>query len=143
MTQVVGTAIHPTAVVHPAAHVGKNVQIGPYAVIEDDVVLGDGTTIGAHAVLKRYTRVGCDNRICEHAVIGGEPQDYKFNGSRSYVSIGDANIIREGVTIHRPSTPESHTRIGNNCFLMVASHVAHDCQLGNGVVLTNSALLAG
>ena len=137
------TAIHPAAVIHPDARIGEGVEVGPYAVVEDDVVIGEGTSIGAHAVIKRYTRMGRENRVSEHVVIGGEPQDYKFNGCRSYVSIGDGNRIRESVTIHRGSTPEAHTTIGDRCFLMVASHVAHDCQLGNGVVLTNSALLAG
>jgi UDP-N-acetylglucosamine acyltransferase len=137
------TAIHPSAIVAASAQLGDGVEIGPYAVIEDDVVIGDGTRIAAHAVIKRYTRLGRQNRVCEHVVIGGEPQDYKFSGSPSHVSIGDGNLIREGVTVHRASSAEGHTRIGNDCFLMVASHVAHDCQIGDRVVLTNSALLAG
>jgi UDP-N-acetylglucosamine acyltransferase len=137
------SGIHPTAVIYPGARLGENVEIGPYVVIEEDVFIGDHSTIGAHTVIKRHTRMGRENRVSEHVVIGGEPQDYKFDGSRSYVSIGDGNLIREGVTIHRGSTPEAHTTIGDNCFLMVASHVAHDCQIGNRVVLTNSALLAG
>jgi UDP-N-acetylglucosamine acyltransferase len=143
MSEHSGTAIHPAAIVAPGAQLGDNVEIGPYAVIEDDVVMGEGTRIAAHAVIRRYTRLGRQNRVCEHVVIGGEPQDYKFSGAPTYVSIGDGNLIREGVTIHRASSPEGHTRIGNDCFLMVASHVAHDCQLGDRVVLTNSALLAG
>ena len=136
-------AIHATAVVHSDSRLGDNIEIGPYVVIEDDVVIGDNTSIGAHTVIKRHTRIGRENRVSEHVVIGGEPQDYKFDGSRSYVSIGNGNLIREGVTIHRGSTPAAHTTIGDNCFLMVASHVAHDCQIGNRVVLTNGALLAG
>jgi UDP-N-acetylglucosamine acyltransferase len=138
-----GSAIHSTAVIHPGARLGETVEIGPYVVIEDDVVIGDRSSIGAHTVVKRHTRMGRENRVSEHVVIGGEPQDYKFDGSRSYVSIGDGNLIREGVTIHRGSTPEAHTSVGDNCFLMVASHVAHDCRIGNRVVLTNGALLAG
>jgi UDP-N-acetylglucosamine acyltransferase len=138
-----GTAIHPTAIVAPGAQLGNDVEIGPYAIVEDDVVIGDRTRVAAHAVIKRHTRLGRENRVCEHVVIGGEPQDYKFSGAPTYVSIGDRNLIREGVTVHRASSPEGHTRIGNDCFLMVASHVAHDCQIGDRVVLTNSALLAG
>jgi len=136
-------AIHRTAVIHPDARLGENVEVGAYVVIEDDVSIGDGSRIAAHTVIKRHTRLGRENRVCEHVVIGGEPQDYKFGGARTYVTIGDGNLIREGVTIHRGSTPEAHTTIGDNCFLMVGSHVAHDCHIGNRVVLTNSALLAG
>ena len=137
------STVHPTALVHPGARLGSGVEIGPYAVIEDDVVIGDGSSVGAHSILKRYTRVGRANRISEHVVIGGEPQDYKFKDCRSYVLIGDGNLIREGVTVHRGSTPEAETRIGSNCFLMASSHVAHDCTLGDRVILVNGALLAG
>jgi UDP-N-acetylglucosamine acyltransferase len=143
MSERLTTSIHPTAVIHANARVGKGVEIGPYVIIEDDVVIGDGSSIAAHTVIKQHTRMGRENRVSEHVVIGAEPQDYKFGGVRSYVSIGDGNLIREGVTIHRGTTPEGHTTIGDNCFLMVASHVAHDCRIGNRVVLTNGALLAG
>ena len=136
-------SIHPTAVVDAAARVGENVDIGPYAVIEEDVILGAGTQVAAHAVIKRYTTVGTENRISEHVVLGGEPQDYKFKGYRSYVQIGDRNLIREGVTIHRGSKPDAITRIGDDCFLMVGSHVAHDCTVGNRVIIANGAQLAG
>jgi UDP-N-acetylglucosamine acyltransferase len=143
MRDSASAAIHPTASVNLGADLGKGVEIGPYVVIESDVVIGDGTSVAAHAVIKRYTHMGRGNRVSEHVVLGGDPQDYKFKGERSYVSIGDGNLIREGVTIHRGSTPEAHTTIGNNCFLMAGSHIAHDCTLGDGVVLTNGALLAG
>ena len=143
MTSSTSRMIHPTALVDPGAQVGNSVSVGPYAVIEDDVILGDGTHVAAHAVIKRYTRIGRDNRIAEHVVIGGDPQDYKFKGERSYVSIGDGNFIREGVTIHRGSRPEAETRIGNGCFLMVGCHVAHDCSVGSRVIIVNGAQLAG
>jgi UDP-N-acetylglucosamine acyltransferase len=137
------SAIHPTALIHPGARLGAHVEIGPYAIIEEDVTIGDGSSVGAHAVIKRYTRMGRENRVAEHVVIGGEPQDYKFKGFRTYVHIGDGNLIREGVTIHRGSTPEGATRIGNNCFLMAACHVAHDCTIGERVIIVNGAMLAG
>ena len=137
------SAIHPTALVHPGAQLGADVTIGPYAVIEEDVIVGDGCGIGAHAVIKRYTRMGRDNRVYEHAVIGGDPQDYKFRDCVSFVSIGERNLIREGVTIHRGSVPDAHTRIGDGCFLMANCHVAHDCTLGDGVVIANGTLLGG
>ena len=135
--------IHSTACVNGSAQLGANVSIGPYAVIEEDVVLGAGTHVAAHAVIKRYTRMGAENRVAEHVVIGGEPQDYKFKGHRSYVSIGDRNLIREGVTIHRGSKPEAATTVGNDCFLMAGCHVAHDCTVGNRVIIVNGAQLAG
>ena len=135
--------IHPTACVHSDAEVAADVRVGPYAVIEDGVAIGAGTHIAAHAVVKRYTRIGRNNRIYEHAVIGGDPQDVKFVPCDGAVSIGDDNYIREGVTIHRGSAPETATRIGNRCFLMANAHVAHDCAVGNDVVIVNGALLGG
>lgn len=136
-------SIHPTAVIAPGARLGAGVQVGAYAVIEEDTEIGDGCTIAAHAVVKRYTRMGPRNQVGEHAVIGGEPQDFKFKGWPSYVVIGEGNVFREGVTIHRGSTEGAATRIGDGCFLMAASHVGHDCQLGNQVIMANGALVAG
>jgi UDP-N-acetylglucosamine acyltransferase len=136
--------IHPTAVIDPGARIGAGVQIGAFAVLEADVVIGDGCRIAAHAVIKRHTRMGARNQVAEHAVIGGDPQDLKFDpGTLSYTEIGDDNVLREGVTVHRGSRPDSATRIGNGCFLMAFCHVAHDCAVGNGVVIANGALFAG
>jgi UDP-N-acetylglucosamine acyltransferase len=136
--------IHPTVVIAPSAKVGAGVTAGPFVVIEDDVVIGDGCQIGAHAVIKRHTRLGARNRIYEHAVIGGDPQDFKFAAdSDSFTEIGDDNVFREGVTVHRGSRPGEATHIGNQCFLMAYVHVAHDCQLGNNIVIANGTNLAG
>jgi UDP-N-acetylglucosamine acyltransferase len=135
--------LHPTALVAPGARLGENVQIGPYAVIEPDTELGDGCRVAAHAVIKRYTRMGRNNRVAEFAVIGGEPQDFKFRDCPSYVIIGEGNRIGEGVTIHRSNHEGGATRLGNDNFLMAMSHVAHDCVLGNQVILANAALLGG
>lgn len=143
MTHAPSGTIHPTAIVDATAELGANVSVGPYAVIESDVIIGEGTVIAAHAVIKRYTRIGRHNRVYEHAVLGGDPQDVKFRDCVSYVSIGDGNFIREGVTVHRGSVAQAHTRIGNNCFLMANCHVAHDCTLGNDVVIANGSLLGG
>ncbi|HEY0337009.1 MAG TPA: acyl-ACP--UDP-N-acetylglucosamine O-acyltransferase, partial [Burkholderiales bacterium] len=137
------STIHPTACIHPRAELAPDVRVGPFAVIEEDVSVGAGSSVDAHAVLKRYTRVGRATRIFEHAVIGGEPQDFKFKGCESYVVIGDQNQVREGVTIHRGSTPQAATRIGDRCFLMANCHVAHDCVLGNDVVIANGTLMGG
>lgn len=136
--------IHPSAIVAAGARLGAGVNIGPCAVIEEDVALGAGCEIAAHAVIKRHTRMGARNRVAEHAVIGGDPQDLKFSpGTLSYVEIGDDNVFREGVTVHRGSREGARTRIGNGCFLMTCAHVAHDCVVGNQVVMVNQATLAG
>ncbi len=135
--------IHPTAVVAPESEIGTDVLIGPYAVVEENTVLGNGCRIGAHAVIKRYTRLGEGNLVAEGAVLGGDPQDLKFSGDRSYLQIGDRNVFREGVTINRATESDGVTRIGNNCLLMAHSHVAHECVLGNHVVLANNVILAG
>jgi len=135
--------IHPLAAVAGGAQLGAGVRVGPFAVIEDDVEIGEGCAIAAHAVIKRYTRMGARNRVAEHAVIGGEPQDVKFRGRPSYLVIGAANLIREGVTIHRASVEGGETRIGDENFLMAYSHIAHDCQVGNQTVIANGALVAG
>lgn len=135
---------HPSAAIAADVRLGSGVRVGPFAVIEEDVVLGDGCEVAAHAVVKRHTRLGARNRIAEHAVIGGDPQDFKFKPETlSYTEIGDDNVFREGVTIHRGSRPDSVTRIGNGCFLMAYSHVAHDCVVGNHVVMANTAGVAG
>lgn len=137
-------SIHPSAVIAADATLGAGVRIGPFAVIEEDVVLGDGVEIAAHAVIKRHTRIGARTRVAEHAVIGGDPQDFKFKPDcLSYTEIGDDNWLREGVTVHRGSREGSATRLGNGCFLMAYSHVAHDCIVGNHVVMANTAGIAG
>jgi UDP-N-acetylglucosamine acyltransferase len=135
--------IHPSAAIARGARIGAGVSIGPFAVIDDDVEIADGCTIGAHAVIKRHTRMGPHNHIAEHAVIGGEPQDLKFAGQRTFLVIGAGNSIREGVTIHRASTEGGETRIGDDNLLMAYSHVAHDCRIGNHTVIANGALVAG
>ena len=136
--------IHPTAIVAADARLGAHVRIGPCAVIEEDVALGEGCEIAAHAVIKRHTRMGARNRVAEHAVIGGDPQDLKFGaGTLSCVEIGDDNVFREGVTVHRGSREGSSTRIGNGCFLMAYAHVAHDCVVGDQVVMVNHAGISG
>ncbi|MDP2823653.1 MAG: acyl-ACP--UDP-N-acetylglucosamine O-acyltransferase [Sulfuritalea sp.] len=136
--------IHPSAVIAADAKLGARVRVGPFAVIEEDVVLGDDCEIAAHAVIKRHTHMGARNRIAEHAVIGGDPQDFKFKvDCLSYTEIGDDNWLREGVTVHRGSREGGRTRLGNGCFLMAYSHIAHDCVVGNHVVMANTAGIAG
>lgn len=135
--------IHPTAVVSGRAKVGSGVTIGPYAVIEDHVEIGPDCSIAAHAVIHDYVRMGAGNRIHAHAVLGDVPQDYAFTGEESWVEIGDRNLIREGVTIHRATSPAKPTRVGSACFLMAYSHIAHDCTVGDRVIITNNSCLGG
>lgn len=117
--------------------------IHPTAIIEDNVEIGPDCEIGAYAVIKRYTRLGVRNRIYEHAVVGGEPQDVKYRGERSYLEIGDDNIIREFCTLHRANGEDQTTRIGSRNFLMVGVHVAHNCVIGDDNIFANEVALAG
>ena len=117
--------------------------IHPTAIIEDNVEIGPDCEIGAYAVVKRFTRIGARNRIYEHAVVGGEPQDVKFRGERSYLEIGDDNIIREFCTLHRASGEDQATRIGSRNFIMIGTHVAHNCVIGDDNIFANEVALAG
>lgn len=135
--------IHPTAIVHERAQVSRDARIGAYAVIEEETVIGAGCEIGAHAVIKRYTSLGERNRVFEHAVLGGEPQDVKFKGETSRLFIGEDNLIRESVTIHRASGEGAATRIGSRNFLMIGTHIAHNCEIGDDNIFANGAAFAG
>ena len=135
--------IHPTSVVSPRAEIAADVRVGPYAVVEDEARIGEGCEIGAHAVVKRFTTLGERNRVYEHATLGGEPQDVKFKGEPSRLEIGDDNLIREYVTIHRASGEGEATRVGSRNFLMVRAHVAHNCEVGDDNVFANGVALAG
>ncbi|MCA1592744.1 MAG: acyl-[acyl-carrier-protein]--UDP-N-acetylglucosamine O-acyltransferase, partial [Acidobacteria bacterium] len=134
---------HSTAVISPRAAIAADVRVGPYAVIEEEVNIEAGCEIGAHAVIKRFTSLGRRNRVFEHACLGGEPQDVKFKGESSTLRIGDDNLIREYVTIHRASGEGEVTRVGSRNFLMVGVHVAHNCEVGDDNVFANGAALAG
>jgi UDP-N-acetylglucosamine acyltransferase len=135
--------IHPTAIISPRAAIAANTRVGPYAVIEDDVVIEDDCEIAAHAVIKRFTTLGRRNRIFEHAVLGGEPQDTKFKNEPSQLIVGDDNIIREGATLHRASGAGHETRIGSRNFLMIGTHIAHNCAIGDDNIFANGVALAG
>ena len=138
------SAIHSTAVIAPTAELGAGVSVGPYVVIEDDVIIGDNCRIDAHAVIRRYTRLGDDNHIHPHAMVGGEPQDLKFKGEVSWLEIGSHNIIREFASLHRGTAGGGGiTRLGDYNLCMASTHVAHDCQLGSHIVMSNLATLAG
>src|ERR1700679_3951078 len=139
-----GGMIDARAVVSPQAQVAADVQIGPFSVIGADVVIGSGTWIGPHAEINGPTRIGRDNKIFQFASLGDAPQDKKYNGEPTRLEIGDRNVFRESVTGNRGTTHDKGvTRIGNDNLLMAYSHVAHDCQLGNQIVMANCATLGG
>lgn len=135
--------IHPTAIVDPSSKVHANVKIGPYVVIGPHTEIGEGTQIDAHAVIHPYTTIGARCRIFPSASIGGEPQDLKFKGERSFTIVGDATQIREYVTISRATGEDQQTRVGSHCLLQAYTHVAHNCQVGNHVVMSSFSGLAG
>lgn len=140
----VSNQIHPTAVIAAGAEIGQGNVIGPFVVIEDDVVIGDRNTIGAHSVLKKGTRIGHDNTLHEHVIYAGTPQDLGFKAADTVAVLGNGNVLREFVTVHRATLKETgRTVIGDNNYFMATSHVAHDCQIGNHVILANDAVLAG
>ncbi len=136
--------IHSTAIVHPGAQVEADVEIGPYAVIGDLVSIGSGSKIGPHAVIEGPSEIGKDNTIFQFASVGAVPQDLKFHGEKTLLRIGDRNTIREFVTLHRGTeSGGGETVIGNDNLFMAYSHVAHDCIVGNRVILANGSTLAG
>lgn len=139
----VGVDIHPTAVVDVKAELADGVKVGPYTIIEGPVVIGEGTQIGAHCFLTGHTFIGKHNRIFTGAVIGSAPQDVKYRGEKTYLRIGDRNIIREYVTINPGTGEESETFIGDDNWLMTQVHVAHNCRIGSKVKLANVVTLAG
>ncbi len=138
------TAVHATAVVEPGARLGDGVAIGPYCIVGGEVEIGDRTRLESHVVLGGRTRIGSDGHIFPFASIGLRPQDLKYKGEPSELVIGSHNVIREHVTIN-PGTEGGGmvTRIGNHCLLMVGAHVAHDCTLGDHVIMANNATLGG
>ncbi len=137
-------SIHQTAIIDASAKLGRNVSVGPYTIIGPDVEIGDDCVIGPHVVIKGPTRIGVGNKIFQFASVGEDCQDLKYAGEPTRLEIGDHNIIRESVTIHRGTVQdEGVTRIGSHCLFMAYTHVAHDCVVGDRVILANTATLAG
>lgn len=136
--------IHPSAVVADGAVLADDVEVGPFSFIDDQVEIGAGTVVGPHVVIKGPTKIGQHNKIHQFAAIGDAPQDLKYNGEETWLIVGDHNTIREYATINRGTVDGgSYTRIGDHNLLMAYTHVAHDCQLGNRIVFSNGASLAG
>ncbi len=137
-------SIHPTAVIHPRARLAESVRIGAYAVIGEHVTIGRDTDIASHVLIEGWTTIGQRNRIFSFSSIGTPPQDIGYKNEETELVIGDDNVIRECATIHRATTKEDRrTEIGNSNFLMAYSHVAHDCKLGDHIIMANSVALGG
>ena len=136
--------IHETAIIDPKSKIFSNVSIGPYSVIGPDVEIGENTIIHSHVNISGHTKIGKRNKIYPFASIGNDPQDLKYNGEETKLIIGDKNTIREYVTINPGTVGDGRkTLIGNNCLLMISSHVAHDCVVGNNVIIANNVPLGG
>jgi UDP-N-acetylglucosamine acyltransferase len=135
--------IAATARVHPNAEVSAEVAIGEYAIVEEDVVIGAGCRLEPYVYVKRWTTLGACNEISAGTVLGTDPLDKNFKGDRSYLRIGDGNIIREHYTISRGTQPESVTEIGDGNYIMTSGHIAHNCKIGNNCVIASCALVAG
>ena len=136
--------IHKSSIIDPLAKLSKNIKVGAYSVIGPNVQIGENTTIHSHVVISGNTVIGKNNEIYPFASIGSSPQDLKYNGEKTKLNIGNNNIIREYVTIN-PGTINGtgKTVIGDNCLLMISSHIAHDCIIGNNVVIANNVAIAG
>ncbi len=135
--------IHPSAIVSPKAELGRNVRIGPFCVVGANVELGDDCALHSHVVIEGHSKFGRGNEFFPFAAIGGKTQDLKYKEEPTYLEVGDHNVFRENTTVHRGTHAELPTRIGSHNLLLCYSHVAHDCQLGDHIILSNSVGLAG
>jgi UDP-N-acetylglucosamine acyltransferase len=139
----VPTEIASTSIVSPKARIAEDVSIGPFCIIEDEVEIGAGTRLDSHVVIKNYTTLGRDNHLHMGVLLGSDPEDKHFTGERSYLKIGDRNIFREYSTASRGTPPESTTVIGDDNYIMIGTHIAHNGRMGNGIVVCNNCSLAG
>jgi len=137
------TNIHPTALVDPDAELGEDVVIGPYAVVQNDVVIGDGSQIASHVLIHAGTRIGKRCRVFKGAVLGTDPQDLKYAGEKTTLEVGDETTIREFCTLNRGSSHRLRTVVGSQSLLMAYVHIAHDCLIGDHVILANAVNMAG
>lgn len=135
--------IHPSAIVSPKASLASDVTVGPYAIIGEGCVLESGCAVGAHAVLERNVKLAPNVKVGVGSVLGGDPQDLKFKGEETTVEIGEGSTIREYATINRGTAQSLKTTVGRNCFIMSYVHLAHDCHIGDGVIISNATQLAG
>jgi UDP-N-acetylglucosamine acyltransferase len=138
-----GVGIHPTAIVDDAAEVGDGVVIGPYSIVGPGVTIGANTRIGPHVLIERDTTLGVDCVIHKGAVLGTDPQDLKYAGEPTTLTVGDRTVIREYATLNRGTSALGFTEVGSDCLLMAYTHVAHDCRLGDHVILSNAVNMGG
>jgi UDP-N-acetylglucosamine acyltransferase len=136
-------SIHPTAVVHASAQIGAGCEIGPFCVIEEQAVLGEGCKLSSHVVIGSHTVLGRENEMFPFACIGQQSQDLKWKGGTTWLRVGDGNTFREYVTIHRATVDGNATIVGSNNHILAYCHIAHDCRLGNHIIMSNVATLAG
>jgi len=139
----VETRIHPSAMVDDQAELGQGVQVGPWTIVGPRVRVGDGTRIDSHVLIQRDTTVGVDCHIHKGAVLGTDPQDLKFRGEETVLVVGDRTVIREYATLNRGTADLEETVVGDDCLLMAYAHVAHDCMIGNNVILSNAVNMGG
>ncbi|MEX0980035.1 MAG: acyl-ACP--UDP-N-acetylglucosamine O-acyltransferase [Gemmatimonadota bacterium] len=137
------SGIHPSAIIDPSAAVEDGVMVGPWTIIGPNVRIGAGTIIGPGVLIERDTILGMDCRVHKGAILGSDPQDLKYAGESTLLTIGDRTVIREYATLNRGTEESGTTEVGNDCLLMAYTHVAHDCRLGNHVILSNSVNMAG
>ncbi len=135
--------IHPTAIVSPEARLASDVEVGPYTVIAADVEIGPKTKIGSSCFIDEGARIGAEVKIFHAAVVSGQPQDLKYAGEKTHFYVGDKAIVREFATLHRGTSATGKSVVGKNCLIMAYAHVAHDCHLGDNVILANSVQLGG
>jgi UDP-N-acetylglucosamine acyltransferase len=135
--------IHPTAIVSPLAKLGSNVRVGPYCLIGPHVEIGDDCVLHSHVIIEGTSKIGHHNEFFPFAIVGGKTQDLKYLGEPTFLEVGDHNVFRENCTVHRGTTAEIPTRIGSHNLFLSYAHVAHDCQLGNHIILSNNATLGG
>lgn len=136
--------ISPHAIVDPSAILAEDVSVGPFSIIGADVEIGSGTIVESHVVIKGPTKIGRDNHIFQFASVGEQPQDLKYAGEPTRLEIGDRNTIREYATLNRGTVDdEGITSVGNDNLFMISSHVAHDCRIGNNIIMANAVALAG
>lgn len=138
-----GSGIHPQAIVDPGAQLGAGVSVGPWTLIGPGVRIGAGTTVASSVLIESNTVIGEACEIHKGAVLGTSPQDLKFDGEETYLVIGDRTVVREYATLNRGTSAAGRTAVGDDCLLMAYTHVAHDCQLGNHVILSNAVNMAG
>jgi UDP-N-acetylglucosamine acyltransferase len=143
MSLPVPIVISESAVVSPGARIADSASIGPFCVIEDDVEIGAGTRLDSHVVIKRYTTIGKNNHLYPGVILGNDPEDRNFTGERSYLRVGDRNIFREYSSVSRGTPPESVTIVGDDNYIMIGVHVAHNCRVGANTVICNNCSVAG